>query len=80
LCESSDDSTDDEKIESPDGSLQTLMKDYSHKLQVQHTNVNNTIHITVNENFIVESLLQWAKGASDIDLLCTPSIGLVLEE
>ncbi|CAB5396266.1 unnamed protein product [Rhizophagus irregularis] len=65
LCESSDSSTDDEEIESPDGSLQNLMKDFQRKLQDQYINSNTTIHIT---------------DASDDDLLRRPSIVLVLED
>ncbi|EXX71212.1 hypothetical protein RirG_080450 [Rhizophagus irregularis DAOM 197198w] len=80
LCESSDSSTDDEEIESPDGSLQNLMKDFQRKLQDQYINSNTTIHITVNENYIVKSLFQWVKDASDDDLLRRPSIVLVLED
>ncbi|POG58428.1 hypothetical protein GLOIN_2v1885837 [Rhizophagus irregularis DAOM 181602=DAOM 197198] len=80
LCESSDSSTDNEEIESPDGSLQNLMKDFQRKLQDQYINSNTTIHITVNENYIVESLFQWVKDASDDDLLRRPSIVLVLED
>lgn len=56
------------------------MKDFQRKLQDQYINSNTTIHITVNENYIVESLFQWVKDASDDDLLRRPSIVLVLEE
>ncbi len=54
------------------------MKNFRYNLQ----DLNNTTTkaITVNENSIVESLLQWAKDASDKDLLQRPSIELVLEE
>ena len=83
LCESdsSDSSADDATIESPDGSLQRLMKDFQQKLQVQYIGNSDTkTHITINENFVVENLLEWARNACDNDFLWCSSIGLTLEE
>ena len=91
LCESSDDSSDvlstkslsiEEVITAkpPDGSFQKLMKDFRDKLQDQYLNNLNTEIITINENNIIESLIQWVKDADDKDLLKHPSIDLVLEE
>ena len=81
LCESSDDSSmEDEIIEIPNGSLQKVMTDFQHKLQAQYNNNNVKSFIVINENFVVESLIEWAKNANDNDLLRCPSIGLVIEE
>ena len=68
-----------EDIEPPNGTLQELMKNFQSRLQDQYSNDSNITIITINENIIVESLIQWA-NASDKDLLQCPSIELVLEE
>jgi len=81
LCESSDDSSmEDEIVETPNGSLQKVMKDFQDRLQAQYIDNNNKSYIIINENSVVKSLIEWAKNADDNDLLRCPSIGFVIEE
>ena len=57
LCESSDDSSmEDEIVETPNGSLQKVMKDFQDKLQAQYIENNSKSFIIINENSVVESL------------------------
>lgn len=56
------------------------MKNFRYKLQEQYINNTAIKVITINENAVIESLIQWVKDADDKDLIQRPSIRLVLEE
>jgi hypothetical protein len=73
-------SESEDELNLPDGSLSSFMRTFRQRLQDEYECNGPVSFISINENYLVESLIGWMKNADDKEILKIPCINFVMEE